>query len=71
MMGKITASCGHEIADACDYVTVYLKTETCDSDGFHKAFISASYCSSCAAEVRTWDDFLPSREAAEKWLDEE
>src|SRR5579875_3589541 len=57
-MGKIYASCGHELSDAEDGESVCLAGEDCDSDGFHRTVRCGHYCAACAAMYRLWPEYL-------------
>lgn len=70
--GRIIASCGHEIRNADDLVPVIYKSEDCDAvQGFRPVTVYAEFCRACADELRGTDDWLESREEAERWLAEE
>ena len=68
-MAEIIASCGHSVANACDTVTVRLKSEYCQAGhGFVPSVIYGEYCPSCADNAKTDPDYLDSESAVDAFL---
>ena len=72
MIGSITASCGHKLADDEKGEHVFYADETCDAvEGFIPCFVSALFCDRCASEWRAKGLLFADVEAAREWLDEQ
>lgn len=65
------ASCGCTLKQDEECEQVMFKGEQCDPiDGFGRAVVYASYCPSCAKELRADKDYyLPTVAEADAWLD--
>lgn len=72
MVGKIIATCGHELVDDDDGTCVRLAGEECDAiDGFHKSVSYVTYCQLCAERAKSWPEYLPDEDAVDKYFVEE
>ena len=63
-VGKITASCGHEVKSADDLICVSYGTETCDAvEGFIPTVVTGVYCADCADGYRQNHTVVETEEA--------
>lgn len=69
LIGSITASCGHKLADGEEGVDVIYKDEQCLAvEGFIPVIVYGYFCQKCAAKWRSEGLLFDNNEEAEKWL---
>lgn len=70
-MGKHILCCGHEkLTDRDGEELVLVGEWGCDAiDGFYPSVAYRFPCEACAADMKTWDEYLPDDAAAEAHLD--
>lgn len=71
-MGKIIASCGHEVLGVADVVPIRYGDTDCDAvDGFRRCVVHGSWCRVCADTWRASGDLIETDEQERAWLDGE
>jgi hypothetical protein len=66
--GSITATCGHKLDRAEDGVDVRYGGYDCGAYGYEKCVAYVVFCPTCAAEAKTWPEYIASDEDERRWF---
>lgn len=69
-MGKLFASCHHEVDHHDDLVSVRYRDERYDCDGVSHVVVYAEFCKQCADDLKKTTDWLENDEAVDQFLKE-